>query len=616
MRSVGVAVALVSLLILLAWRPAASGRSDQQADPQGWEEALGHAELPGSLHLTAHLSPAVGAPGRAVTLTVQLTNRRQATATPVILLDVPTTLTFSGARAAVGTTFDLNANSFNWLPVIAPGETQMLELPFRATVADLLQPTQSVTLIVSDAGQEQRVEVPYWVGMPPAARITAKPHVVAVGQPVQLAVEGSGGGPYRQSWDLGDGRRVDARDPAVAYAEPGTYDVRVAVTNPAGTAEARSQIMVVAQPTAAFGVEDPLPVPDQLIHFINESGGQPPLSFTWDFGDGATSDAAHPTHQYSRPGVYEVRLAVRSAHGEAHAARWVTVGAAPIADTILPEVTRSGEMITGRAFYDDTTSSLLWDMGDGSIYEGEAIQHIYRRPGDYLVTLSAGNEFETTQVRRWVRVELGTLAIYLPLMRLSPQAVAAIEPPVPSVSAPAPASGEGTAAAEAGSVPPLAPLEGQDVLPPVTHVPEPRPPLPPQPPLALDASPSEQLLWYINEARRLHGLPPLIYSYELSIAAQLHTSDMAGNPDIMHQGSDGSLPAQRQRRNGYTGSYGGEAVAWGWESPVPVVEFWVNSPPHRVLLLNEAATEVGVGFTADGRAPNLWYWAAEFGIRP
>jgi uncharacterized protein YkwD len=95
----------------------------------------------------------------------------------------------------------------------------------------------------------------------------------------------------------------------------------------------------------------------------------------------------------------------------------------------------------------------------------------------------------------------------------------------------------------------------------------------------------------------------------------MHTADMAGNPDIMHDGSDGSRPDERQRRYGYAGAYGGEAVAWGWESPVPVVEFWVNSPPHRTLILNPDAKEVGVGFTADGTAPNLWYWAAEFGAR-
>jgi uncharacterized protein YkwD len=136
----------------------------------------------------------------------------------------------------------------------------------------------------------------------------------------------------------------------------------------------------------------------------------------------------------------------------------------------------------------------------------------------------------------------------------------------------------------------------------------------PQSPLSVEASEAEQLLWFINEARRLHGLAPLTYNYELSIAAQMHTEDLVGNPAIMHDGSDGSMPPERQKRYGYQGIYGGEAVAWGFDRAAPVVEFWVNSPPHRILILNPNAREVGVGYYADGRAPNIWYWTAEFGI--
>jgi hypothetical protein len=43
------------------------------------------------------------------------------------------------------------------------------------------------------------------------------------------------------------------------------------------------------------------------------------------------------------------------------------------------------------------------------------------------------------------------------------------------------------------------------------------------------------------------------------------------------------------------------------------VEFWLNSPPHRRILLNRNATEVGVGYTVSFNAPNVWYWTAEFG---
>ena len=65
---------------------------------------------------------------------------------------------------------------------------------------------------------------------------------------------------------------------------------------------------------------------------------------------------------------------------------------------------------------------------------------------------------------------------------------------------------------------------------------------------------------------------------------------------------------------GYAGSYAGEATAWGYDDPVPVVEFWVNSPGHRGIILNPEATEVGLGFAVNFNASSVWYWTVEFGV--
>ena len=43
------------------------------------------------------------------------------------------------------------------------------------------------------------------------------------------------------------------------------------------------------------------------------------------------------------------------------------------------------------------------------------------------------------------------------------------------------------------------------------------------------------------------------------------------------------------------------------------MEFWVNSPSHRRIILNQYATDIGMGFTTDYGSPNIWYWTAEFG---
>jgi len=45
------------------------------------------------------------------------------------------------------------------------------------------------------------------------------------------------------------------------------------------------------------------------------SGGFPPYSYEWDFGDGETSTSAHPTHAYKSIGSYTVSLKVTDDRG-------------------------------------------------------------------------------------------------------------------------------------------------------------------------------------------------------------------------------------------------------------------------------------------------------------
>jgi PKD repeat protein len=56
------------------------------------------------------------------------------------------------------------------------------------------------------------------------------------------------------------------------------------------------------------------------VHFTNESIGDF-LSSDWDFGDGSVSTEANPTHTYTSPGLYTVRLTVTSLAGESTKSR-------------------------------------------------------------------------------------------------------------------------------------------------------------------------------------------------------------------------------------------------------------------------------------------------------
>src|SRR2546425_154520 len=46
------------------------------------------------------------------------------------------------------------------------------------------------------------------------------------------------------------------------------------------------------------------------------TGGTPPYTYHWDFGDGGQSDATNPTHTYATTGAYRVSVTVTDAEGQ------------------------------------------------------------------------------------------------------------------------------------------------------------------------------------------------------------------------------------------------------------------------------------------------------------
>jgi uncharacterized protein YkwD/chitodextrinase len=349
-----------------------------------------------------------------------------------------------------------------------------------------------------------------------------------------------------------------------------------------GVITQKSAINVVPQPIARFQISDNTPAAGSTVLFSNESGGQQPLSYLWDFGDGFISTDANPTHIYQAPGVYDVHLFLTGQNGQSEAVQSVTVGLLPVADFVIGDAADAGSRIQGQAFHDETVTSVRWDMGDGSEHEGQVIDHVYWSAGDYPVTVTVANEFGEVRMQRSVRVSPGPLFLYLPLAMKVTNGNPDSEPALPAPTEPVPQENA---------------IVSEEL--PVLDLPQ-------------DLSLTDQLLAYINEARRLNGAGPLNLVPELSSAAQSHADDMAANGFTSHTGSDGSVPALRVQLSGYPGGYAGEATAWGMSDAIEPVRYWLTSPGHRVILLNPAATEVGVAFSENYNAPSVWYWTAEF----
>ncbi|HOU41520.1 MAG TPA: PKD domain-containing protein [Promineifilum sp.] len=541
----------------------------------------------GPLHLEVVVDPPVARPGDTVRLTARVSSRAAGRLTPSITLRLPRGLSGDVYALPAGATLNLQDNRIDWQPVVGGGQTQEFSLDVTVETADVLTPEQSVIAQIRHQGDTQSAEAQIWLGIPPLIGEMLPQHEAAVGQPIQLQAQVAGPGPLSAEWDLGDGRRLDLADPVVVFPAAGQYDVTLRVSNPAGAVTRRATVDILPNPVASFQPDDDAPAIAQPVTFLNASGGQPPLTVFWDFGDGTTlMGEQQPSHTYQQGGVYRVRLTVENSFGRSEAVWDVTVGNAPVVEMSLAEGAAVGRPLTGQASTTDGASRFLWDMGDGRRHEGATVSHLYRWPGDYYVTLVADNGFGQAQVGRWIHVDAGLTTLFLPLAAYQN------------------GSGVANLSAEAALPPELDP---------VTTTPGQAYSLP-QLTFPTGTTAAEELYTYLNAARAQFALPPLDYNQTLSAAAQGHAQDKAQFPANPHVGSDGTTSAERFLRVGYGGGFAGEATAWGFADARLAVEFWMNSDSHRALVLNRLATDVGVGYVVDYGTENIWHWTAEFGV--
>ncbi len=120
-----------------------------------------------------------------------------------------------------------------------------------------------------------------------------------------------------------------------------------------------------------------------------------------------------------------------------------------------------------------------------------------------------------------------------------------------------------------------------------------------------------------NQFRATNGLAPLTLNSKLSEAAQTHSQNMATQDFFSHTGKDGSSAGDRVSKTGYDWRTVAENIAAGQSTPSEVVNSWINSPGHRLNILNTTIKEIGVGyfFLAEDTGTTNYnaYWTQNFG---
>lgn len=254
----------------------------------------------------------------------------------------------------------------------------------------------TVTSATGATGSENR-----WLAVtddPMTADFSWIPETPGAGQPVEF-LDLSQGGPVSWHWDFGNGRTSNQRHPVHWFEQGGTYNVTLTATYDAdGTIQrsATHAVLVSDRPLEADFFWIPLiPTVDEVVDFTDASAGRPTTWF-WQFGDGSTSEAQHPTHAFQSPGQYTVSLTVERSDGKAMSTdtktRTIRVNQGIEIDfSWNPREPRALEPVRFTEDIPVTVGGRVWAFGDGETSTEENPTHVYQTPGNYLVQLWAAD---------------------------------------------------------------------------------------------------------------------------------------------------------------------------------------------------------------------------------
>ncbi len=237
----------------------------------------------------------------------------------------------------------------------------------------------------------------------PKASFSASPTAGRVPLTVQFS-DVSQGDITSWSWEFGDGGVSKEQNPTHVFRLEGFYTVNLTVGGSKGADKESKTNLIIAEglgvPIAEFSAtptagDEPLEVkftdlsqPNGLIE-----------SWTWDFGDGATSSEQNPTHKYLKGGFYTVKLTVSNSGGADSETKNNLINVIkkepPTAE--FSATPQAGEVPTEVTFTDlseprGDIDSWVWDFGDGGTSSEQNPKHTYNTEGVFSISLTVSNE--------------------------------------------------------------------------------------------------------------------------------------------------------------------------------------------------------------------------------
>lgn len=291
--------------------------------------------------------------------------------------------------------------------------------------------TYSIRLVAKNTIGCNDIDTKFVTVIPaPTANVSLSDTVVCVGDAVTFTTTNTG----NYSWDFSETGIAtplyNVPNPVRVFTVPGVYTIGFTAYGSLSNCEKTvyRKVRVLEKPSLSLRASDTLACVNEVIRFRNQTtitnNGQV-NSYTWSFGDGATSTAMSPVHVYTTPGTYWVKLtATTSFAGKTCTYRdsiKIVVNEAPDIKKIIANpdsaLATPQQPVQFSSIYISnlTPNTFAWNFGDNSAgSNAENPVHTYADAGLYPVQLIVTNRNGCTDTLIFHMRVIDTDSLFVP----------------------------------------------------------------------------------------------------------------------------------------------------------------------------------------------------------
>ncbi|MEZ5009103.1 MAG: PKD domain-containing protein [Chitinophagales bacterium] len=202
-------------------------------------------------------------------------------------------------------------------------------------------------------------------------------------------------------WDFGDNTTSTDENPEHTYSTIGTYEVVLIADPGSGCSDTFSmEISIFESTSIAEYLYSQAECGDTniVVQFFDSSFSSIGIvDWSWDFGDGSSSNQENPVHQFSGSGQYTVTLTITDAFGCFDFVSKDVIVTNEVLEADFEALPNCNPFVFGTQFMDlsgenSTITQWQWDFGDGNTDIVENPIHFYSVEGDYDVQLIVTND--------------------------------------------------------------------------------------------------------------------------------------------------------------------------------------------------------------------------------